>query len=81
MGAFARHHKHTHSSQDLRAGLAWSDWGSPTGKLDWGIQGDDLSKLRKLASFGIRSSDELDLSWVQILVKEGSPDIEATTTC
>lgn len=33
-----------------------SDWGSPDGKLDWGIQGEELNKLRKSASFGIRSS-------------------------
>ncbi|GAB2214803.1 hypothetical protein Droror1_Dr00019167 [Drosera rotundifolia] len=55
-----------------------SDWGSSDGKLDWGIQGDELSKLRKSASFGIRnggssiakgpslvsSVDEPDISWV-----------------
>ncbi|XP_019178447.1 PREDICTED: zinc finger CCCH domain-containing protein 66-like isoform X2 [Ipomoea nil] len=33
-----------------------SGWGSPDGKLDWGMQKDELSKLRKSASFGIRSS-------------------------
>lgn len=62
-----------------------SDWGSPDGKLDWGFQGDELNKLRKSASFGIRSNgnmyaaqatsaraaeDEPDVSWVQSLVKE-----------
>lgn len=55
-----------------------SDWSSSDGKLDWGIQGDELSKLRKSASFGIRnggsniakgpslvsSVDEPDISWV-----------------
>ncbi|KAE8729427.1 Zinc finger CCCH domain-containing protein 66 [Hibiscus syriacus] len=60
-----------------------SDWGSPDGKLDWGIQGEELNKLRKSASFGFRSSgsklgnaarpisstpDEPDVSWVQSLV-------------
>ncbi|OMO84370.1 Zinc finger, CCCH-type [Corchorus capsularis] len=64
-----------------------SDWGSPDGKLDWGMQGDELNKLRKSASFGFRSSssnfanaapsvsstaDEPDVSWVQSLVKETS---------
>ncbi|KAF8397276.1 hypothetical protein HHK36_016189 [Tetracentron sinense] len=34
-----------------------SDWGSPNGKLDWGIQGGELNKLRKSASFGFRSSN------------------------
>ncbi|XVF05315.1 hypothetical protein REPUB_Repub05bG0161700 [Reevesia pubescens] len=62
-----------------------SDWGSPDGKLDWGIQGEELNKLRKSASFGSRStgsslgnavpsmsttSDEPDVSWVQSLVKD-----------
>ncbi|OAY57724.1 hypothetical protein MANES_02G118800v8 [Manihot esculenta] len=65
-----------------------SDWGSPDGKLDWGIQGEELNKLRKSASFGIRSNasslaaaavslpatlDEPDVSWVQSLVKDTSP--------
>ncbi|XWS74013.1 hypothetical protein CRYUN_Cryun02cG0179000 [Craigia yunnanensis] len=62
-----------------------SDWGSPDGKLDWGIQGAELTKLRKSASFGFRSSgsnlgnaapskaptsDEPDVSWVQSPVKD-----------
>ncbi|XVE59427.1 hypothetical protein DITRI_Ditri05aG0045700 [Diplodiscus trichospermus] len=63
----------------------FSDWGSPDGKLDWGIQGEELTKLRKSSSFGFRSSgsnlvnaspsmaptsDEPDVSWVQSLVKD-----------
>jgi Ankyrin repeats (3 copies) len=50
-----------------------SDWGSPSGKLEWGIQGEELHKLRKSASFGIRSNqttpvkqmapEERDLAW------------------
>lgn len=62
-----------------------SDWGSPDGKLDWGVQGDELNKMRKSASFGFRSNgssnggnpnsfntghDEPDVSWVQSMVKE-----------
>jgi len=62
-----------------------SDWGSPDGKVDWGVQGDELNKFRKSASFGFRSngtliggnptssknfSDEPDVSWVQSLVKD-----------
>ncbi|CAK7331188.1 unnamed protein product [Dovyalis caffra] len=65
-----------------------SDWGSPDGKLDWGIQGEELNKLRKSASFGFRSNgssvaraaasvpatvDEPDVSWVQSLVKDTPP--------
>lgn len=34
-----------------------SGWGSPGGKLDWGIQGDELNKLKKSASFGFRSNN------------------------
>ncbi|KAJ8749745.1 hypothetical protein K2173_012296 [Erythroxylum novogranatense] len=61
-------------------------WGSPDGKVDWGIQGEELHKLRKSASFGIRSNgsteattpvptnaDEPDVSWVHSLVKDASP--------
>ena len=59
-------------------------WGSPDGKLDWGIQGDELGKLRKSVSFGIRGRvnaestlptivDEPDVSWVQSLVKDCPP--------
>lgn len=32
-----------------------SDWGSPDGKLDWGIQKEEINKLRKSASFGFRN--------------------------
>ncbi|EEF36773.1 zinc finger CCCH domain-containing protein 66 [Ricinus communis] len=62
----------------------FSDWGSPDGKLDWGIQGEELNKLRKSASFGIRNNggagaaatslpatlNAPDVSWVQSLVKD-----------
>ncbi|KAJ4841214.1 hypothetical protein Tsubulata_029995, partial [Turnera subulata] len=59
-----------------------SNWSSPYGKLDWGMQGDELNKLRKSASFGFRSNnnpataemtspmDEPDVSWVTSLVKD-----------
>lgn len=33
-----------------------SDWGSPDGKLNWGIQKDEINRLRKSASFGVRGS-------------------------
>ncbi|RRT59748.1 hypothetical protein B296_00006420 [Ensete ventricosum] len=66
---------------------ALSDWGSPDGKLDWGVRGEELNKLRKSASFDFRYKhntsgalstasaalefDEPDVSWVQSLVKDG----------
>lgn len=64
---------------------ALSDWGSPDGKLSWGIQGEELNKLRKSASFGARNNgnasmrkepsprapvDEHDVSWAQSLVND-----------
>ncbi|XP_059660873.1 zinc finger CCCH domain-containing protein 66-like [Cornus florida] len=62
-----------------------SGWGSPDGKLDWGIQKEEINKLRKSASFGFRSSgssfparassmmanvEEPDAPWVQSGVKD-----------
>ncbi|KAL7146838.1 hypothetical protein ABFS83_06G068700 [Erythranthe nasuta] len=61
-----------------------SDWSSPDGRLDWGFSGDDANKLRKSASFGLRSGapvatgmgrpelDGSDGSWVQSMVRDGS---------
>ncbi|GAB4859937.1 hypothetical protein Ancab_011416 [Ancistrocladus abbreviatus] len=75
-------------SSPAASGLAMpshlSDWASPDGKLDWGIQGEELNKLRKSASFGIRTNssgmkapasmhpavNEPDVSWVQSIVKD-----------
>lgn len=67
---FAQRDRSRSRSRDLGGGASWSEWGSPSGKVDWGIQGEELQKFRKSASFGIRSSDEPDLSWVQTLFKE-----------
>lgn len=58
-----------------------SNWSSHDGKLDWGIQGQELNKLKKSASFGFRSnnsmtapmpstSGEPDVSWVNSLVRD-----------
>ncbi|KAI4382767.1 hypothetical protein MLD38_008685 [Melastoma candidum] len=33
------------------------DWSSPDGKLDWGVQVDELNKLRKSASLRLRSTN------------------------
>jgi hypothetical protein len=53
-------------------------WGSPDGKLDWGIRKEDLNKLRKSASFGVRSNistpQEPNPFWVQPPVHDGSPE-------
>ncbi|KAE8813657.1 Zinc finger CCCH domain-containing protein 33 [Hordeum vulgare] len=37
----------------------YSYWGSPGGKLDWGVQGDELHKFRKSASFGFRGQSAM----------------------
>ncbi|XP_074573190.1 zinc finger CCCH domain-containing protein 33-like [Curcuma longa] len=66
---------------------ALSDWGSPDGKLDWGIHGEELNKLRTSVSFAHRGNqgtpigvatatvaagvNEPDLSWVHSRVKDG----------
>lgn len=60
-----------------------ADWGSPKGRAEWGVQGEELNKLRKSNSFGFRASgrstpvrasppgfNEPDVSWVNSLVKE-----------
>ncbi|KAG6488524.1 zinc finger CCCH domain-containing protein 33-like [Zingiber officinale] len=65
---------------------AVSDWRSPDGKLDWSVQGEELSKLKKSATFAFRNnqavhggvssppgSNEPDVSWVTSLVKDGPP--------
>uniref|UniRef100_A0A0C9RW21 TSA: Wollemia nobilis Ref_Wollemi_Transcript_9867_2934 transcribed RNA sequence n=1 Tax=Wollemia nobilis TaxID=56998 RepID=A0A0C9RW21_9CONI len=75
--AFMQKDIRSHSSRDLSMSVpsaTVADWGSPTGKVDWGIQGEELRKFRKSVSFGYRSSDEPDLSWVQTLVKETPGD-------
>ncbi|KAK9734689.1 hypothetical protein RND81_04G157200 [Saponaria officinalis] len=62
-----------------------SDWGSPDGKVEWGVQKDELNKLRKSASFGLRTNldaaqtarDEPDVSWVHSLVKDAPPPVNS----
>ncbi|CAN6832802.1 unnamed protein product [Brassica oleracea var. botrytis] len=56
-----------------------SDWGSPNGKVEWGMQREEMNKMRRSVSFGINEnnnnnnnnvsrpvrdySDEPDVSW------------------
>ncbi|RDX73132.1 Zinc finger CCCH domain-containing protein 29, partial [Mucuna pruriens] len=72
------------SNPSCRVSSTLSDWSSPTGKLDWGVNGDELNKLRKSASFGFRNNGvtatastraqpehvEPDVSWVHSLVRD-----------
>ncbi|KAJ7012973.1 zinc finger CCCH domain-containing protein 30-like [Populus alba x Populus x berolinensis] len=56
---------------------SWSKWGSPNGKLDWSVNGDELlGRLRRSSSFELgNNGEEPDLSWVQSLVKESPPEV------
>lgn len=73
------------SSRDLGSGAtstlgppmssSWSKWGSPSGMLDWGVNCEELGRLKRSSSFELRSnSEEPDLSWVHSLVKESTPE-------
>ncbi|XP_042514502.1 zinc finger CCCH domain-containing protein 30-like [Macadamia integrifolia] len=74
------------SSRDLGSSTAgivgspvnsWVKWGSPSGKLDWAVQGDELGRFRRSSSFELgNNGEEPDLSWVQSLVKESPPEIK-----
>lgn len=51
------------------------NWGSPNGKLDWGMEGEELNKFKKSASFATRKEsnvyeEEPDMSWVHSLIKD-----------
>ncbi|KAJ7557569.1 hypothetical protein O6H91_05G132500 [Diphasiastrum complanatum] len=61
--------------------LSWSDWGSPSGKPDWGVEGHNLGKFRKASSFASHGGIEPDLSWVQTLVKDGPGDAGVGPVC
>lgn len=56
---------------------SWSKWGSPTGKVDWSVNGEEFGKLKRSSSFELKNngSEEPDLSWVQSLVKESPPEM------
>ncbi|XP_058751032.1 zinc finger CCCH domain-containing protein 66-like [Vicia villosa] len=74
----------------------FSGWGSPDGKLDWSIRGDELNKMKKSYSFGFRNQlsnstmvaqndDDQDVllrqeSWVSSLVKD-SPTVQSEQYC
>ena len=89
-GAANHHHLglSSPSNPTCRVSSGLSDWSSPTGKLDWGVNGDELNKLRKSASFGFRNNGaatasplaqsehaEPDVSWVHSLVPSESSEI------
>ncbi|KAJ1422175.1 Zinc finger, CCCH-type [Sesbania bispinosa] len=92
LSAFAQHEKQqqqlrSFSSRDLGANSlvsvvgspinSWSKWGSPNGKVDWSVNGNELGRLQRSSSFELgNNGQEPDLSWVQSLVKESPPEIK-----
>ncbi|GFZ13010.1 CCCH-type zinc finger protein with ARM repeat domain-containing protein [Actinidia rufa] len=52
-------------------------WEYPNGAVDWSVDGDELSRVRKSFTSG-HNGEEPDLSWVQSLVKESPPEIKET---
>ncbi|KAL5206305.1 hypothetical protein ABZP36_034514 [Zizania latifolia] len=76
------------SSRDLGAGASLlvgspvssslSKWGFPSGNPDWGADDEELGRLKRCSSFDLRSgangNHEPDLSWVNTLVKETTPE-------
>ncbi|ONK74891.1 uncharacterized protein A4U43_C03F11180 [Asparagus officinalis] len=82
LSAFAQQEKlqqlRSLSSRDLGSNAAavvgspvnpsWSNWGSPTGKLDWGVNGEELDRFRQSSMKAESGSEEPDVSWVQSLV-------------
>lgn len=55
---------------------SWSKWGSPNGKLDWSVKGDELDRMKRSSFEVANNGDEPDLSWVQSLVKESPPEMK-----
>ncbi|KAK4476380.1 hypothetical protein RD792_015531 [Penstemon davidsonii] len=64
------------SSRDLGSPVsAWSKWGSPTGKVDWSMSGDNQDRFKRSSLNEHNGGEEPDLSWVQSLVKESLPEM------
>ncbi|GAU27702.1 hypothetical protein TSUD_126480 [Trifolium subterraneum] len=75
----------------------FSGWGSPDGKLDWSIRGDELNKMRKshssifqnTNSFSTMAAPNVDYpdvllsqeKWVNSLVKDAPPTLESDQYC
>ncbi|XP_058744142.1 zinc finger CCCH domain-containing protein 30-like [Vicia villosa] len=91
MSAYVHHEKQQQqlrsiSSRDLGSNIpalvtgspTWSKWGSPNGLADWSVKGEGIScQMRSASSFEhkINAEQEPDLSWVQSLVKDSSPEM------
>ncbi|KAL5225616.1 hypothetical protein ABZP36_012255 [Zizania latifolia] len=76
------------SSRDLGSGASLlvgspvssslSKWGFPSSNPDWGADEEELGRLKRCSSFELQSgangNHEPDLSWVNTLVKERTPE-------
>ncbi|PKA59944.1 Zinc finger CCCH domain-containing protein 24 [Apostasia shenzhenica] len=78
------------SSRDLGVGASglmgspvsssFLKWGSPSGTLDWGVNTEELGRLKRSSSFELRAGgEEPDFSWVHSLVKESPPEKQGAT--
>ncbi|XP_076942258.1 zinc finger CCCH domain-containing protein 29-like [Bidens hawaiensis] len=47
----------TMSPRSMAQSPAYSEWGSPDGKVDWGFKSEDANKFRKSSSFGYKSGN------------------------
>lgn len=54
----------------------WSKWGSPNGKVDWSVNGEELCRMRKSSLEQGNGGEEPDLSWVQSLVRESPTEVK-----
>ncbi|WOL11684.1 hypothetical protein Cni_G20448 [Canna indica] len=79
------------SSRDLGSGTSqivgspvnssWSKWASQSGMPDWGVNGEELGRVKQSSCFELRANgEEPDLSWVHSLVRESPPEKLATAT-
>ncbi|KAL1811645.1 hypothetical protein ACET3Z_021710 [Daucus carota] len=59
---------------------SWSKWSSPSGKVDWSVNGDENSWLPRSSSNDLNNNtEEPDISWIQSLVKESPPEMKDKT--
>ncbi|KAA8549750.1 hypothetical protein F0562_001232 [Nyssa sinensis] len=56
-----------------------SNWESPNSKVDWSVNGDEVSHVSRSLSIE-HNGEEPDFSWVQSLVKESPPEIKEMPT-
>lgn len=63
---FSSLNKHQLPSVGSPRNSSWGNMGSPMGQVDWGVDGEELVRLRRPDQSGL--AEEPDVSWVQSLV-------------